>query len=492
MADTSNPFAAQPVPSMMQYAQGYQQLGTGALQQQGQMINNQQQGLNLAASRLALMRQSLGALMNNPNVGINDVQSEGMKLIQEGALTPQMLATELGGMAGMNPQQIKQQLQQYAMQNIQSQQQLDLHLGTPASVQTGNATQNVNVNRITGQVNRMGGNAAVIPNQLGPQDRSTPIQTFNNGQPGITPKGQLFDNNGNVIGAQPQQPAAPQAEGAPVTGPLPQLAPLPNGGASQGTVAPQAAPTMPMASAQGQQPIAPQAPAFIPTGPVMGAATAANTTNQGNAQMALNLQQAASQGPQRKAMLGQLETDLQQYTPGPFAETLLKGKTAVNSLAQMAGAPAPFSQDSIAAQESYNKIGNMLSLQNSALGSGTNMNLETQFHANPNQFLSKYGNQAIIGMLKGNEDAIAAKNAEWQKFQQQHGPGAAGQYGQFEQQFNTQFQPRAFQMVYMNPQERQQVFNSMATPGQKPGTMNGQQQSLMTAYINAKNSGYIK
>jgi hypothetical protein len=70
------------------------------------------------------------------------------------------------------------------------------------------------------------------------------------------------------------------------------------------------------------------------------------------------------------------------------------------------------------------------------------------------------GNRQIIGMLKGNEDAIAMKNMVWQNYKQANG---AQSYGDFSNQFNRGFDPRALQAVYMNPADKAKLNASLNT-----------------------------
>jgi len=111
------------------------------------------------------------------------------------------------------------------------------------------------------------------------------------------------------------------------------------------------------------------------------------------------------------------------------------------------------------AQEEFSKFAKQLAIQQTgALGAGTNDKLEASTGASPNVDLSKLGNEKIIHILQGNEDAIAAKNRAWQSYQQQNGPQS---YGKFSTEFNKTFDPRIWQMQYMPRDEQMKIIKGM-------------------------------
>ena len=66
--------------------------------------------------------------------------------------------------------------------------------------------------------------------------------------------------------------------------------------------------------------------------------------------------------------------------------------------------------------------------------------------------------RSIIRMLKGNEDAIQAKQKAWLNWRKRFGPQT---YDEFSQDFNAAFDPRTFQFKYMTPKERQDYIDRM-------------------------------
>ena len=193
------------------------------------------------------------------------------------------------------------------------------------------------------------------------------------------------------------------------------------------------------------------------TGPALGQQEAASVSAAENAKQGVSLAQTADQVPTRKAALDNMLSDLQTLNTGPGADW---EKTANALSSRLTGLGITMSPDQIAKQESFAKLSKQIALaQTSALGAGTDEKLTTALGANPNTDLSKLGNTQIVGMLKGNEDAIALKNLSWQQYQATHGPQS---YGQFSTQFNHTFDPRALQAVYMDPADKAKLAASLS------------------------------
>jgi hypothetical protein len=195
-----------------------------------------------------------------------------------------------------------------------------------------------------------------------------------------------------------------------------------------------------------------QGPAFGAAAPAIGAASAASANH---------LTEANDTSMVRKGMLGNLEDDIEKFTSGPTADWTRVGKAWVNR-----NVPLPehwkFDPQSIASQEEFNKQAAMLAQSQFAAigGTGTDAKFESAFTTSPNETLSKLGNKGIIRLLKGNEDAIQAKNAAWRKWiRAGHGPET---YADFADEFNAHFDPRAFQFKYIPKAEQQAYINKMA------------------------------
>lgn len=223
------------------------------------------------------------------------------------------------------------------------------------------------------------------------------------------------------------------------------------------------------------------APGTVPAGPALGAEAAANVTGTGSAGQGMALQSRADQVPASKALLGNLEGALNNFTSGPGADWKRVAAATANANSPFGDI---FDPKKIASQEEFAKQGFQLAQQQfQALGgTGTDSKLDSTMHTSPNELLSKLGNKGIIHLLKGNEDAIAAKNAEWQQFQQKPGNGPES-YGKFSQEFNEHFDPRVFQFQYMDKSEKADSLKGMTT---------GEVDSFKNKVRYAMNKGWVK
>lgn len=197
----------------------------------------------------------------------------------------------------------------------------------------------------------------------------------------------------------------------------------------------------------------------VPVGLAPGDAEAQSSIKQASAKQGVDLQQASDQSPARLSILNNMATDLAHFTPGPgqtretFAQSLFQRYAP--DVAKAFGADP----QRVASAESFGKFASQLSLQQAgALGAGTDAKLLQAMHANPNSDMSKLTLQQMIPVLQGNEDAIQAKNQAWQQWQAKNGPGS---YGAFSTQFNQSFDPRAFQLLRMAPEDRATMLASM-------------------------------
>ncbi len=217
----------------------------------------------------------------------------------------------------------------------------------------------------------------------------------------------------------------------------------------------------------------------VAAGPPMGAEAAANTASTFAAGQGNSLQGRADQVPTSKAILGNLEAELDTpgFTTGPGTETTAKLAKFVNSQTG-----ANFRAEGLSAREQFNKLSAMLAQsQFQALGgTGTDAKLDATTLTSPNSDLSKMGNKGIIALLKGNEDAIAAKNQAWQAFQQQNGPQS---YGKFSTEFNKAYDPRVFQAQYLDDANKKKMISGLSQQ---------EKNTLFKAFATAKQNGWIK
>lgn len=216
----------------------------------------------------------------------------------------------------------------------------------------------------------------------------------------------------------------------------------------------------------------------IASGPALGASEAASVDAQANAQQGIALQQRADATPTNKGILENLESDLDNFTSGPGRSWVAQAKKFVN-----ANTGFGFDQDSVASQEKFNKQAAMLAQsQFQALGgTGTDKQLGSTELTSPSSELSKMGNRGIIALLKGNEDAIKAKNEAWQQFKNAgNGPQS---YGKFSTEFNKSYNPRVFQSQYLTTDERKKMILGMSKEAQK---------TFLNDYRTALTNGWVK
>lgn len=196
----------------------------------------------------------------------------------------------------------------------------------------------------------------------------------------------------------------------------------------------------------------------VQTGPALGVPEAAAAEGKSQQEAGMNLQKQADAVPQQRVFLGELRKTLEGFNSGdPNADWKLTAKKFANANSPFG---AVFDPKSIASQEEFNKSAAQLAMsQFQSLGSGgANSTLETTLKANPNATLSKLGNKGIMDLLSGNQDALERKAQAWNDYKAQNGPGS---YGQFQNEWNKNFDPRLWMIPYQNKDEALQMINSM-------------------------------
>lgn len=177
------------------------------------------------------------------------------------------------------------------------------------------------------------------------------------------------------------------------------------------------------------------------------------------------LRAAAREAPETSAIIGNLEKELKNFTPGPLADYKRIAKNFAT-----ANLPLPeswkkegaiFDTKSLASQEEFNKqVYQLVQSQFKALGgTGTDAKLDAAGHTSPNELMSQYGIKGILSLLKGQQDAIKIKAKELNKWRQQgNGPQTDAQ---FQEQFNNDYDPRVFQFRYLDKADRQKYFDQI-------------------------------
>jgi hypothetical protein len=170
------------------------------------------------------------------------------------------------------------------------------------------------------------------------------------------------------------------------------------------------------------------------------------------------LLERADQVAANKANYANMLNDLSSIYTGPGVDR----EKAINAfINRWTGKGGPtMSAQQIASAESFSKLANMIAAQQLASLGPSDARQSLAMGANPNIDLSNLGNQGIIHMLQGNEDAIAAKARAWNGWLNAgNGPDT---YRQFSQQFNQHFDPRVFQAKYMTRAEIVRMRNTMS------------------------------
>lgn len=396
-------------------------------QQRNIQINSAQ--LQNAQQHLETLTKYLTPILSNPKATSADVANALAHAQTTGIASPQQVIQTWASLPRDQNGQIDEgQIHDWAQANLMrvmsAQEQLNAISPAPTAINTGGQTQLVRTPQV-GQPSLAGS----LPNTLPPT-----TQVFN-------PQTNQMEFLGSQ-GAGGQPPAGPSS---------------PNGG--------------PAAAAGG---------GLLAAAPPLGAPEAAAVTAHQSAQQGVDLQRMADQVPQSKALLGNLEGDLKQFTSGPGTDWKRVAASFVNANNPFG---AIFDLSKIASQDEFNKQALQLAQsQFQALGgTGTDAKLDSTLHTSPNIALSKMGNQGIINMLKGNQDAIAAKNQAWQKWLQEgHGPQT---YGEFSTQFNKQYDPRVFQSVYNTPEDNKKML---------AGMNKGEKQAFLNSYRTAITNGWVK
>lgn len=232
----------------------------------------------------------------------------------------------------------------------------------------------------------------------------------------------------------------------------------------------------PISAAPGAAPVAPRPVPTMDITPRGPAATnrpgyneAAVSQASAGAASANALAAANDSSMARKAILGNLDDMMTRFTTGVGADWTRVAKNFANRNLpipeQWQQAGGVFDPKSIASQEEFNKQAMQLAQAQFATigGTGTDAKFSSAFETSPNELLSQMGNKNIIKLLKGNEDAIQAKNKAWLVYKKEHGPDT---HQEFTADFNAKFDPRVFQFKYLTVPERTAYVQNME-PGER-------------------------
>lgn len=420
----------------IQNAQLQNQRGQVALsKEQADLTMNKYNYLNKIMGDLSAKASSPGGISQKEMIdaGVNAVAGGAINVPQLNAFmqtwgddTPQNNASTIANM-------------QYKIQDAAKQHAITY--GTPATVQNG-GTQQFGVT----QDPQFGGGVDIansIKNTLTPQDKATTLPVLNNkNEHVLKSKGEIFTDTGEKRGYAP--PSTPQE--------------LSEEKELQDAIA------QPSIATTNNELRTEQAPGEA-------------LDQEEQAKQGVALQHIADAVPQRKALLGELEGIVKSgdVNFGPGSTTW---KEALGSVQRLYGGDS----ETVAKYDTFNKLATQLAQQQfqSLGGTGTDTKLGSAISASPNTSLSNKSNAEIIALLKGNEDAIAIKNREWQDWKKNEG---AGSYARFSSDFNTKFDPRVFQARYMAPADRKAMIRALSPEELK---------KYKTDYQIAGENGWIK
>jgi hypothetical protein len=176
---------------------------------------------------------------------------------------------------------------------------------------------------------------------------------------------------------------------------------------------------------------------------------------------AAKLQSTASSSPQYHADLENLKADskILDNLGGPTFETEKK----LNQLAsRLGGFGITMTPEQLKAGESFDKIANQISLNQSQSFHGSDAGLHTVVGANPSTSMSKFGREGVIDMLHGNQDAIDVTRKAW--LAARANGAKPGDYDLFAERMGQEIDPRVFQFNRLN-RDNQQKFLSQMDPG---------------------------
>jgi hypothetical protein len=116
--------------------------------------------------------------------------------------------------------------------------------------------------------------------------------------------------------------------------------------------------------------------------------------------------------------------------------------------------------DQLRSLESFDKIANLISLNQSQFFHGSDAGLHTVVGANPSSSMSKFGREGVIDMLQGNQDAVDVTRKAWLKARSLGAP--ASSYDMFAEQMGEKLDPRVFQFNRLSRDNQQKFLSQMA------------------------------
>lgn len=223
-------------------------------------------------------------------------------------------------------------------------------------------------------------------------------------------------------------------------------------------------------AAGGGAPSGGMVPIFGPGGtmtmPPPGAIEAARTAAAGATGRQQTLVAQASAAPQQIGLLQQLQSDLAQVQTGVGSNSIGFIRQIANNFGLAPSALDTSTQQ--AAQESFNKVASQIAAaQMGVLGGPSDARQDLASHMNPSLANSKLGNERVVGMLIGNQQAIQVMNREWESTGQSPAAFdnwrdeqflAPHDFTSYGKTYSGQYDPRVFWLANMPSLKTQQEY----------------------------------
>jgi hypothetical protein len=201
---------------------------------------------------------------------------------------------------------------------------------------------------------------------------------------------------------------------------------------------------------------------------------------ESSAGRAAQLQATASNTAQYHADLENLKQE--SGVLGNLGGPSFQVEKQLNQLSQrLAGIGVTMTPDQLRAGESFDKIANQISLNQSKIFHDSDAGLHTVVGANPSTSMSKYGREGVIDMLQGNQDAIDTTRKMWLTARAQGAP--ANSYDTFTNKLSQVLDPRVFQFNRLS-RPNQQTFLNQMDPNEIP--------TFEAKYKDAIGRGWVK
>lgn len=460
-----------------------------ALARKQSQLGIQLSQLNLAMTHAKAMTGYFGQLLSNPNLGMKDVTSAATEMVSEGLITPQQAAAEFANIP-QDAAGLKQWAYNHYARYMGMQGQLAAALPKPQVVNAGGQQVVIDTNPLTNRnvigtrvINSMTPGEAAEPTNvlvrnpdgtfspsavtrgqfigmthqgpvatapaltvkgLTPDQATSPVQTFQNNQPGSITREQFAEGHGGV-----NPLSAPSAAPPPVStagGLEPGGAVMPSGRAVDQIVGP------PTAAATGKQ-------AFTPTGPQLGAEAAANAAGTSSGQALGEAQKAATAFPTRMFQLTRALRSLENTTTGPGTATLNSIKSFINAqnpdFVKALGLNPDV--DKIKNYDEANKYLTQYAMaQAGTMGQTTDEKLATAITGNANTHISNLAAQDVV---KANMALERMRQAGILAFDQ--ADASPQDFNKYMTKWASSVDPRAFALDVMAPKQRQELLSEI-------------------------------